>query len=132
MLIDGCGRTDFQGGCAVTLYKSVHDKIFSLPDDTLVYPGHDYNQRRVSTVGQERARNPRLGAGKSVEEFDAIMAALNLPSPKKLRCRGAGEPELRSAGKGLGPRLLINHLLDCRLHPENSLPVWTPRRFVRA
>ena len=84
LLIDGCGRTDFQGGCPVTLYKSVHDKIFTLPDDTLVYPGHDYNQRRVSTVGQERARNPRLGDGKSVEEFAAIMAALNLPSPKKL------------------------------------------------
>ena len=84
LLIDGCGRTDFQGGCAGTLYRSVHDKIFSLPDDTLVYPGHDYNHRHVSTVGQERARNPRLGAGKSLEEFIGIMAALNLPSPKKL------------------------------------------------
>jgi glyoxylase-like metal-dependent hydrolase (beta-lactamase superfamily II) len=84
LLIDGCGRTDFQGGCASTLYKSVHDKIFSLADDTLVYPGHDYNHRRISTVGQERARNPRLGAGKSLEEFAVIMAALDLPTPKKL------------------------------------------------
>lgn len=84
LLIDGCGRTDFQGGCANTLYKSVHEKLFTLPDDTLVYPGHDYNQRRVSTVGQERSRNPRLGAGKCVDEFAAIMAGLNLPSPKKL------------------------------------------------
>ena len=84
LMIDGCGRTDFQGGDAATLYGSVHGKIFSLPDDTLVYPGHDYQQRFVSSVGQERARNPRLGGGKSVEEFVAIMAGLNLPRPKKI------------------------------------------------
>lgn len=84
LLIDGCGRTDFQNGDAATLYQSVHDKIFSLPADTLIYPGHDYQQRRVSTVGQERDRNPRLGGGKRVEEFVAIMAALNLPRPKKM------------------------------------------------
>jgi len=84
LMIDGCGRTDFQGGDAATLYGSVHGKIFSLPDDTLVYPGHDYQQRFVSSVGQERARNPRLGGGKSVEEFVAIMAGLNLPRPKKM------------------------------------------------
>jgi glyoxylase-like metal-dependent hydrolase (beta-lactamase superfamily II) len=62
----------------------VHEKIFSLPEDTLVYPGHDYQQRRVSSVGQERARNPRLGGGKSIDEFVAIMAGLNLPRPKKM------------------------------------------------
>lgn len=84
LLIDGCGRTDFQNGDAATLYRSVHDKIFSLPDDTLVYPGHDYQQRRVSTVAQERERNPRLGAGRSVEEFIAIMSALHLPRPKQM------------------------------------------------
>jgi len=84
LMIDGCGRTDFHGGDAATLYGSVHGKIFSLPDDTLVYPGHDYQQRFVSSVGQERARNPRLGGGKSVEEFVAIMAGLNLPRPKKM------------------------------------------------
>ena len=84
LMIDGCGRTDFQNGDAATLYRSVHDKIFALPDDALVYPGHDYQQRRVSSVGQERGRNPRLGGGKSVDEFVAIMAALNLPRPKKM------------------------------------------------
>jgi glyoxylase-like metal-dependent hydrolase (beta-lactamase superfamily II) len=84
LLIDGCGRTDFQGGDAATLYRSVHDKIFSLPDDTLVYPGHDYQQRRVSSVGQERARNARLGGGKTLEEFVAIMNGLDLPRPKKM------------------------------------------------
>ena len=84
LLIDGCGRTDFQNGDAATLYRSVHEKIFSLAGDTLVYPGHDYQQRHVSSVDQELQRNPRLGGGKSIEEFVAIMAALNLPRPKKM------------------------------------------------
>ena len=84
LLIDGCGRTDFQNGDAATLYRSVHEKIFVLPDDTLIYPGHDYQQRRVSSVGQERARNPRLGNGKSLAEFVTIMNGLNLPRPKKM------------------------------------------------
>jgi sulfur dioxygenase len=84
LLIEGCGRTDFQNGDAATLYRSVHDKIFALGDETLVYPAHDYNQRQVSSVGQEKARNPRLGGGKSVDEFVAIMSGLNLPRPKKM------------------------------------------------
>ena len=84
LLIEGCGRTDFQNGDAATLYRSVHNKIFALGDETLVYPAHDYNQRFVSSIAQERARNPRLGGGKSVEEFVAIMGALNLPRPKKM------------------------------------------------
>jgi glyoxylase-like metal-dependent hydrolase (beta-lactamase superfamily II) len=84
LMIDGCGRTDFQNGDAATLYRSVHDKLFALPDETLVYPGHDYQQRRVSSIGQERARNPRLGGGKTIEEFVAIMEGLNLPRPKKM------------------------------------------------
>jgi glyoxylase-like metal-dependent hydrolase (beta-lactamase superfamily II) len=84
LMIDGCGRTDFQNGDAATLYRSVHDKIFALPDDTLVYPGHDYQQRRVTSIGQERSRNPRLGGGRTLEEFVAIMASLNLPRPKKM------------------------------------------------
>jgi glyoxylase-like metal-dependent hydrolase (beta-lactamase superfamily II) len=84
LLIEGCGRTDFQNGDAAMLYRSVHEKIFGLPDDTLVYPAHDYNQRHVSSVAQERERNPRLGSGKSIEEFVQIMAGLKLPRPKKM------------------------------------------------
>lgn len=82
LLIDGCGRTDFQGGDAATLYRSVHDKLFVLPEDTLVYPGHDYQGRRVSSIAQEKARNPRLGGGRSAEAFVALMAQLDLPYPK--------------------------------------------------
>lgn len=82
LLIDGCGRTDFQNGDASALYDSVTRKLFGLPDETLVYPAHDYAGRHVSSIAQEKARNPRLGAGKTLEEFAAIMAALNLPYPR--------------------------------------------------
>jgi sulfur dioxygenase len=80
LLINGCGRTDFQGGDATTLYNSIQNKIFSLPDETLIYPGHDYNGRRVSSVAQEKLSNSRL-AGKSLQEFVQIMNNLNLPKP---------------------------------------------------
>lgn len=82
LLIDGCGRTDFQNGDAHALYHSVHKKLFTLPEDTLVYPGHDYHHRRVSSIGQEKKRNPRLGLDKSMDEFLEIMQNLNLPYPK--------------------------------------------------
>lgn len=84
LLIDGCGRTDFQNGDAAALYRSVRDKIFTLPPDTLVYPAHDYDHRHVSTVAQERERNPRLHDGVSFEEFENIMNNLDLPYPKKI------------------------------------------------
>lgn len=82
LLIDGCGRTDFQNGDAKALWRSVHDKLFTLPGDCLVYPGHDYQQRCVSSIAQEMARNPRLGAGRTQREFEEIMAKLSLPYPK--------------------------------------------------
>lgn len=77
-----CGRTDFQNGSADDLFHSVRDKLFSLPDDTLVYPGHDYHGRRVSTIAQEKRRNPRLGEAVTLERFRSIMAELDLPYPK--------------------------------------------------
>jgi sulfur dioxygenase len=81
LLIDGCGRTDFQNGDAETLYRSVTEKLFSLGDDVLVYPAHDYSGRHISSIAQEKARNPRLGSGRTLEEFTQIMASLNLPYP---------------------------------------------------
>jgi glyoxylase-like metal-dependent hydrolase (beta-lactamase superfamily II) len=84
LLIRGTGRTDFQQGDPRTLYRSVHEKIFTLPDDTLVYPGHDYKGRTVTTVGEEKRLNPRLGGGRSVEAFVAIMEHLALAYPKKI------------------------------------------------
>lgn len=82
LLIEGCGRTDFQNGDADVLFKSVREKLFSLPDDCLVYPAHDYNNRHVSSIAQEKKRNPRLGDSRTLEEFREIMANLNLPLPK--------------------------------------------------
>lgn len=81
LFIGGCGRTDFQGGSASTLYDSITQRLFTLADDTLVYPGHDYQERRVSNIGQERMTNPRL-AGKTREQFIEIMNNLNLPKPR--------------------------------------------------
>lgn len=82
LLIDGCGRTDFQNGDSQVLYHSVHEKLFSLPEDTLVYPGHDYQGRFVSNIAQEKMRNPRLGGGRLLAEFIHIMAELKLAYPK--------------------------------------------------
>ena len=81
LLIGGCGRTDFQGGDAGALYDCITQRLFTLPDETLVYPGHDYQQHWVSSIMQERTTNPRL-AGKTREQFIEIMNNLNLPKPR--------------------------------------------------
>jgi len=81
LLINGCGRTDFQGGDPGQLYDSITQKLFKLPDETLVYPGHDYKGYRVSSIMQEKLLNIRL-AGKSREEFISLMNNLNLPKPR--------------------------------------------------
>jgi glyoxylase-like metal-dependent hydrolase (beta-lactamase superfamily II) len=83
LLIRGCGRTDFQNGNPSELYDSITHVLFGLPDETVVYPGHDYRGRTVSTIGEERRFNPRL-AGKSREQFVATMDRLGLPPPRQL------------------------------------------------
>ncbi|CAG0912658.1 unnamed protein product [Notodromas monacha] len=82
LLVRGCGRTDFQQGNSARLYQSVHEQIFSLPDDFKLFPAHDYKGFTVTTVKEEKTLNPRLS--KSEEEFVAIMAGLNLPYPKMI------------------------------------------------
>ena len=84
LLIEACGRTDFQSGDAATLYRSIHEKLFSLPGETLVYPGHDYEGRQITTIQQEKQRNPRLGNNKPLDEFVKIMDTMDLPYPKKI------------------------------------------------
>jgi glyoxylase-like metal-dependent hydrolase (beta-lactamase superfamily II)/rhodanese-related sulfurtransferase len=83
LLINGCGRTDFQSGSAADMYHSLTQILFALPDATTVWPGHDYQGRTHSSIGHERAHNARV-AGKSLQEFTAIMDALNLPKPKRI------------------------------------------------
>ncbi|TFW16049.1 MBL fold metallo-hydrolase [Massilia arenosa] len=83
LLINGCGRSDFQSGSASALYDSIVGKLFALPDDTLVWPGHDYRGQTVSAIGWEKAHNARV-AGRSQDEFIELMGALNLPPPKMI------------------------------------------------
>jgi sulfur dioxygenase len=83
LLINGCGRTDFQSGSAEALYRSLTEILFRLPDETVVWPGHDYQGRSNSTIGAEKAGNARV-AGKTLAEFKSIMEELNLPKPRRL------------------------------------------------
>lgn len=83
LFIRGCGRTDFQSGNAGLMYDHVTQKLFTLPDETLVYPGHDYRGQTVSTIGEEKRFNPRF-VGQNRESFIEIMKNLNLPNPKKI------------------------------------------------
>lgn len=83
LLIRGSGRTDFQNGDPYASYESIFNKLLKLPEDTLVYPAHDYKGDTVSTIGEERANNPRLQV-KSPQEYVDIMNSLNLPNPKQM------------------------------------------------
>ncbi len=99
LLIRGCGRTDFQQGSADTLYRSIHEQVFTLPETCLLYPGHDYRGLTVTSVAEEKLFNPRLGGQILREDFVGYMTHLGLPHPKQmdiavpanLRC---GRPDL--------------------------------------
>jgi glyoxylase-like metal-dependent hydrolase (beta-lactamase superfamily II)/rhodanese-related sulfurtransferase len=100
LLIRGCGRTDFQQGDPAALYRSVREKILSLPGGTRLYPAHDYKGRTVTTVAEERRFNPRLGDAQGLEAFVAKMRALRLPYPRRMdealpanMASGVTEPE---------------------------------------
>ncbi len=84
LLIRGCGRTDFQQGSPHALYRSVREQVFSLPDACLVYPAHDYRGLTASSVGEERAFNPRLGGQILEEDFAGYMNNLGLAHPKQM------------------------------------------------
>ncbi len=102
LLIRGCGRTDFQQGSPTRLFQSVREQILSLPDSCLLYPGHDYRGLTVTSVGEEKAFNPRLGGDANEADFAGYMNHLGLPHPKlmdiavpaNLRC---GQPEAVAA-----------------------------------
>ncbi len=95
LLIRGCGRVDFQSGDAARLYDSITGKLFALPDETLVYPGHDYRGLTVSTIGEERRHNPRLALGR--EGFIRYMESLELPLPARIQ---EALPANRACGQG--------------------------------
>jgi glyoxylase-like metal-dependent hydrolase (beta-lactamase superfamily II)/rhodanese-related sulfurtransferase len=111
LLIRGAGRTDFQQGSARELFHSVREQIFTLPPDCLLYPGHDYNGRTVTTVAEERAHNPRLGDGVREQDFVGYMENLGLPHPKRmdaavpanLQCGRPDDPESAPHAPDWGP-----------------------------
>jgi glyoxylase-like metal-dependent hydrolase (beta-lactamase superfamily II)/rhodanese-related sulfurtransferase len=84
LLIRGCGRTDFQQGSASTLYHSIKQKLFSLPDECVVYPAHDYSGRTASSIGEEKRLNPRIGGQANEGDFVGYLENMRLPHPKKL------------------------------------------------
>ncbi|MGB5830740.1 MAG: MBL fold metallo-hydrolase [Thiohalocapsa sp.] len=116
LLIDACGRTDFQSGDATALYHSVTDKLFTLPDETLVYPGHDYEGRWVSSIAQEQTRNPRLGGERPLSEFVELMGNLNLSYPKFIDFAVPGNRECGECPPGVPENLqqYCNQIGDSR------------------
>jgi sulfur dioxygenase len=98
LLVRGAGRTDFQQGDARRLFRSIRERLLTLPGECTVYPGHDYEGRTSSTVAEERIHNPRIGGGAREEDFVGYMENLGLPHPKQLAVAlpanmRAGEPE---------------------------------------
>ena len=117
LLIRGCGRTDFQQGDARTLYRSVHARIFTLPQGCLLYPGHDYRGLSVTSVLEERRYNPRLGGEIAEGDFVGYMKNLKLAHPKKL---AEAVPANLLCGRPQGEV------------PALDSPAWAPLRFTFA
>ena len=107
LLIRGTGRTDFQNGNARAQYESIFNRLLKLPDETLVYPAHDYKGDTVSTIGEEKRYNPRLQV-RSIEEYVELMGNLKLPNPKMMDVAipanmhvGLHQEELEKEGRAL-------------------------------
>lgn len=116
LLVRGCGRTDFQQGDARTLFRSVRERLFTLPEDCTVYPGHDYRGLAATSIGEEKRFNPRLGEGVGEGDFIGYMQNLGLAHPKQM---DAAVPANLSCGKPRG---------DSRI---NENPAWAPLTYTR-
>jgi glyoxylase-like metal-dependent hydrolase (beta-lactamase superfamily II)/rhodanese-related sulfurtransferase len=116
LLIRGAGRTDFQGGSAPTLYHSIMSRIFSLPDGCLIYPAHDYRGLTCSSVGEEKAHNPRIGHGINENDFVGYMENLGLPHPKQIDI-------------AVPANLACGHT---EFAGEQGAPDWAPLRYTYA
>jgi glyoxylase-like metal-dependent hydrolase (beta-lactamase superfamily II)/rhodanese-related sulfurtransferase len=118
LLVRGTGRTDFQNGDAGQLYDALTQRILTLPDDTRLWPGHDYKGHTMTTVGEEKRHNPRL-AGKTRQEFIALLAGLGLPPPKYIQ---QAVPANRELGLGLGPDQSSGRFAECESDGLSKLP----------
>jgi len=138
LLIRGCGRTDFQDGDPAVLYDSITQKLFSLGDEVRVFPGHDYNGRISSTIGEEKRWNSRLGGNPTRQEFIDLMDNLNLDLPKNIN---EAVPANMSCGINFDPHRYLMHDFDMnnlydvwQSMPQQSLIVdnRTPEEFAKA
>jgi sulfur dioxygenase len=118
LLIRGTGRTDFQNGDPLQQYESIFKRLLKLPDETLVYPAHDYKGDTVSTIGEERRHNPRLQVS-SPAEYAALMNSLNLPNPKMMDVAvpanmrvGLSQDEIAPRGWALAGKDAVSLLAD--------------------
>ncbi|MFN8845911.1 MAG: MBL fold metallo-hydrolase [Bdellovibrionales bacterium] len=109
LLIRGCGRTDFQQGSSDKLFHSVREKLFKLPDETIVYPGHDYRGLTSSTIGTEKRHNARLKESIDLSGFKKIMSVLKLANPKKIH---EAVPANLACGKPKDSRTLHPQIVD--------------------
>lgn len=116
LLIRGAGRTDFQEGSARMLYRSIVSRIFTLPDSCLVYPAHDYRGLTCSSIGEEKAHNPRIGRDRSEGDFVGYMENLGLPHPKQI-------------DTAVPANLLCGHTAAA---DEPAVPQWAPLRYTYA
>jgi sulfur dioxygenase len=117
LLIRGCGRTDFQQGDAHTLFRSVRERLFALPDECIVYPGHDYRGLAATSIGEEKRHNPRLGEGVGEADFTGYMKNLGLAHPKQM---DAAVPANLKCGKpGFASKV-------------NENPLWAPLTYTFA
>jgi len=103
LLVRAAGRTDFQQGSAHRLFRSITEQLFSLPDACVVYPGHDYEGRTSSTIGEERRYNPRIGGGAREEDFVGYMDNLALPHPKQMQVAVPANLRCGEPADGAGP-----------------------------
>jgi len=117
LLIRGCGRTDFQQGSAHRLYQSIKTRIFTLPDDCLLWPGHDYHGLTATSVAEEKAYNPRLGGNISESDFAGYMQNLGLPHPRQIDV-------------AVPANMLCGRPADER--PATDEPEWAPLTFTFA
>ena len=117
VLIRGCGRTDFQQGSASTLFRSVREQVFSLPDDCLIYPAHDYRGLTASSVGEEKLYNPRLAESVGEQDFIGYMENLGLAHPKRM---AAAVPANLKCGKPAVERAFSDE------------PAWAPLTYTFA
>ncbi len=138
LFVRGCGRTDFQNGDAGTLYDSITQKLYAYPDDTRIYPAHDYNGRLWSTIGEEKRWNPRIAAGTPREQFIETMSHLNLEVPKKIN---EAVPVNTHCGTLFDPKRYLHDELSIKqlyqawngLLPEQVIvDTRTPEAFARA